>query len=171
MSHEPVIRRADRLTASEVAALAELLAAVVDGGASVGFLPPLERDRAEAYWRGVERSGATLLLAEVDGVLAGTIQLQLAESENGAHRAEVCKLLVLPGFRRRGLGRALLAAVEAEAGRSGRSLLVLDTREGDPSNALYASAGWTEGGRIPSWARSASGALDGTVFWYRLLED
>lgn len=38
-------------TAEYANQLAELLIRVVDDGASVGFLPPLEKQRAEAYWK------------------------------------------------------------------------------------------------------------------------
>ncbi len=170
MSDGPAIRRVMRMSGAERDALSALLAEVVAEGASVGFLPPMEPERAGAYWDRVAASDAALYVAEIGGELAGTIQIQLAESENGAHRAELCKLLVHPRFRRRGLGRSLLAHAEMEAGALGRTLLVLDTREGDPSNDLYRAAGWTEGGRIPAWARSATGELAGTVFWYRMVD-
>ena len=58
----------------------------------------------------------------------------------------------------------------AAARREGRTLLYLDTREGDTSNDVYRALGWVEAGRIPKWARSASGTLDGTVFYYKELD-
>ncbi|MGI9254527.1 MAG: GNAT family N-acetyltransferase [Thermomicrobiales bacterium] len=167
VSGSVIIRRADALSEDEIGALAALLVSVVAEGASVGYLAPLDPERARAYWRRVRGSSAALVLAEIDGELVGTVQLQAAESENGGHRGEVCKLLVDPRARRRGVGRALLARAEAEGTMAGKSLLVLDTREGDPSNDLYRSAGWTVGGRIPDWARSSSGELAATVFWFK----
>ena len=169
MSDGLVIRRVDALTEDEISALALLLIAVVDEGASVGFLPPLDPERARAWSRASCGPGTVLLLAEVDGRIAGTIQVHDAESENGRHRGEICKLLVDPASRRRGIARSLLAEAEAEAARAGKTLLVLDTCEGDPSNVLYRAAGWTEAGRIPGWARSASGDLAATVFWFKFL--
>ena len=80
------------------------------------------------------------------------------------------KLMVHTRARRRGIGRALMLAAETEARRRGRTTLVLDTRRGDPSEALYLSLGWTLAGIIPRYARSADGALDATAFYYRLLE-
>src|ERR671922_279987 len=47
--------------------------------------------------------------------------------------------------------------------------LVLDTREGDPSEALYVSAGWVKAGVIPRFAESAGGRLDETALYYKLL--
>ena len=71
--------------------------------------------------------------------------------------------------RRRGIGRQLMAAVEAAARAAGRSLLVLDTRQGDPSEQLYQTLGFVQAGVIPQYARSANGKLHATVFYYRLL--
>ena len=55
------------------------------------------------------------------------------------------------------------------AKQEGRSLLVLDTREKDPSNLLYASLGFAEAGRIPAYAESADGGFDASVFYYKKL--
>jgi ribosomal protein S18 acetylase RimI-like enzyme len=49
-----------------------------------------------------------------------------------------------------------------------RSLLVLDTRQGDPSNLLYQSLGYEQAGVIPSYAQSANGQLHSTVFYYKV---
>jgi acetyltransferase len=161
--------------AGDVDALTEILVDSVDGGASVGFLPPLAREAAAAYWRGVAaavREGTRVLVAVRggDGVIVGTAQLDLATRPNAAHRAEVAKVMVHSRARRRGLGGRLLEAVEAHARRLGRTTLVLDTREGDPSEALYARGGWTRAGVVPRYARSADGGLDGSAFYYKLLD-
>ncbi len=155
------------LSDSEREALADLLVAVVAEGASVGFLPPLDRERARAYWAGKPGPGELLLVARDGDAIVGTVQVQPAESANGAHRAEIAKLLVHPEQRRRGIGRALLAEAEMTARAAGKTLLVLDTREGDPSNDLYRAAGWTEAGRVPKWAQAADGRLAGTVFYFK----
>ena len=156
------------------AALVELLGDAVDSGASVGFLPPLLPATASAYWRAVYadvEAGSRVLLAAHNGVgtIVGSAQLELATRENGRHRAEVAKVMVLRSARRRGLGRQLMLAAEEHARRLGRSTLVLDTRAGDTSERLYASVGWKRAGEIPRYARSADGALDATAFYYKLL--
>ena len=85
------------------------------------------------------------------------------------HRAEVSRLLVHPGFRRRGLARALMRRVEAEAAAEGRSLLTLHTRAGDAAEPLYRDLGWQEGGRIPGYTVDADGtARDAVFFWKRV---
>ena len=63
-----------------------------------------------------------------------------------------------------------MQAIEVEARRRSRTTLVLDTRQGDPSEALYRSLEWQHAGTIPRYARSADGALDASVFYYKLLD-
>ena len=161
-------------TREALPALVEILRDAVDGGASVSFLPPLGVAEAERYWRGiiaaVDAGTRILLVARVGGRIDGTVQLDLDQPQNGGHRAEVAKLLVHRSARRRGLGRALLSAIEGEAARAGRTLLVLDTRRGDAGEGLYRAHGYVEVGIVPGYARSAEGSLTDTVFFYRVLE-
>jgi ribosomal protein S18 acetylase RimI-like enzyme len=160
---------------SEQAALVALLKDSVDGGASVGFLPPLDPEEAARYWQGVfdavEKGSRRLWVARgADGSVIGAVQLDLETRPNGSHRAEVMKLMVHARARRRGVGRALMLEVEAEARGAGRTTLVLDTRRGDPSERLYRSLGWELAGIVPRYARSADGTLDPSAFYYRLLD-
>ncbi|MGG4091073.1 N-acetyltransferase family protein [Paenibacillus lautus] len=147
--------------------LTELLIRVVENGASVGFLAPLSYDEAFAYWEDVLGPGVNLWVAVQDGQMIGTVQLQCAMKANGRHRAEVAKLMVDPASRRGGIGRALMLHLEPKAKQEGRTLLVLDTREGDPSNKLYQSLGYIQAGVIPDYAISSNGQLDGTVLYYK----
>jgi ribosomal protein S18 acetylase RimI-like enzyme len=164
--HEPA-----ELTAGEIEQLADVLVGVVEAGASVGYLPPFDREEARAYWTGVIRPGNILLVAETNGAIVGTAQLELATRLNARQRAEVNKVLVRPDCQRQGIGRRLMEAIEAVACREGRTLLHLDTREGDGSNELYRRMGYVEAGTIPNWARSAAGTLDATVFYYKILDN
>jgi acetyltransferase len=151
-----------------------LLQDTVAGGASVGFLPPLSDEEAGAYWGSVAAAlrepYRILLVAREQGLIIGTVQLDLASRPNGSHRAEVAKLMVHTQHRRQGVGRQLMQAIEAEARRAGRTTLVLDTREGDPSEKLYRSLGYLKAGSIPEYARSADGSLHTTAFLYKLLK-
>ncbi|HET9317085.1 MAG TPA: GNAT family N-acetyltransferase [Vicinamibacteria bacterium] len=157
----------------EQPALIALLRDVVDDGGSVGFLPPLSADEAREYWESVavavKGGGRLLWVAREDGALLGTVQLDLEKRANGNHRAELIKLMVHTSARRRGVGRALMRAAQDEARRRGRRTLVLDTRQGDPSEALYRSLGWSLAGAIPQYARSANGELHATALYYLLL--
>jgi ribosomal protein S18 acetylase RimI-like enzyme len=170
--------RVEALTEAQVpscrAALVGLLRDVVDGGASVGFLPPLGEMEAGAYWDGVagalKGDGRRLWIARgADSDIIGTVQLDLAGQVNSHHRAEVIKLMVHTGVRQQGVGHALMEAAEAEARRLGRTTLVLDTRQGDSSEKLYRKMGWQLGGTIPRYARSADGSFHTTALYYKLL--
>ena len=163
------IRRLTSMTEDECLALAELLVITVDDGASVGFLPPLDVETAAAYWASVPEPSTRLFVAERAGRIVGSVQAQLATKANGGHRAEIGKLLVHPDARRQGIARQLMVAAERAILADGRSLVILDTRNGDPSNALYRQMGYVECGRIPHYARSADGTLHTTVFYYKLL--
>jgi GNAT superfamily N-acetyltransferase len=164
-----VVREVTSLTDEQINELSEILIGVVADGASVGYLPPLEPVDARTYWAAVIRLGNVLFIAERDGRIVGTAQLELALRKNGNHRAEVNKVLVRPDCQRQGIGKQLMDAVEIAARREERTLLHLDTREGDGSNILYTRAGYTEAGKIPDWARSADGTLHTTVFYYKRL--
>jgi ribosomal protein S18 acetylase RimI-like enzyme len=167
----------ERLTAAQAEAvvpqLARLLQDGVAGGASIGYLPPLAEPDAAAYWAGVIKEVAcettVLLVARLDERTVGTVQLVLATKPNARHRAEVQKLIVLQSARRQGIGRLLMEAVEREARAERRTLLVLDTRQGDDAERLYRRLGYLEAGVIPSYARGANGALEASVFFYRVL--
>lgn len=156
------------------AGLADLLCATVAAGGAVGFLHPLARGEALTFWDGHAQGpgpdALALFVVVEDGVVAGTVSLDCRLPPNQPHRGDVCKMMVHPDFRRRGIARALMAAVEAEAVRRGLSLLVLDTRTGDAAQALYASAGFVAVGEIPGYAHDPDGAaLHGTTVMYRTL--
>jgi acetyltransferase len=111
-----------------------------------------------------------LVLAVDEGLLVGTVQLEFASKQNARHRAEVQKLAVLPEHRGRGVGHALMAAVEAEAVRAGRTLLVLDTREGGMGEAFCERLGWIRSGRIPGYVRDRNGTPHATLLFHKELD-
>ncbi|MFD8823304.1 GNAT family N-acetyltransferase [Streptomyces sp. NPDC059605] len=153
--------------------LAALLMDAVDGGSSVGFLAPLDRDVAAAWWRErAEAVDAGLLqvwLALDAERVAGTVTLVRARLPNARHRAEVAKLMVRSSARGRGLGRSLLDAAERSAADAGVTLLVLDTESGSPAERLYRSAGWTRCGSIPDYAGDPAGVLKPTTLYYKAI--
>jgi ribosomal protein S18 acetylase RimI-like enzyme len=166
-------------SAEEVAAhvrdLGELLHACVHAGASIGFVLPHTRADSEAFWMGRVlpgvRSGRLLLLVARHGDRpAGSVQLDCDTPMNQPHRAEVRKLLVHPGLRRRGIARALMAELERHADRLGRSLLTLDTRTGDAAEPLYTSLGYRAAGTIPGYCLDpAEDRFDSTTIMYKSL--
>ncbi|EOP40839.1 GNAT family N-acetyltransferase [Bacillus cereus] len=163
-----VIEEIKRLD-EDIEELSELLKTVVNDGASIGFLPPLEQKEATNYWQTVLALEVILYVAKINNEVAGSIQLHLVTKPNGIHRAEICKLMTHPNYRRNGIGRLLMQKAEERAKRENRSLLVLDTREGDSSNRLYKSLGFQESGKIPGYAISPNGELDATVIYYKMI--
>lgn len=153
--------------------LIALLQDTVESGASVGFVPPVPESDARAYWAGVRNAvaaGSRIVVAAVEDGVLGSVQLDLAGMPNARHRAEVMKLMVHRAARRRGIGKALMLALEDAARRANRRLLVLDTRPGDPAEQLYLALGYARAGVIPHYALSARGTLDPTVYMYRELD-
>ena len=165
-------RRLHALDDAQIDGLADVLMDCVDGGASVSFMHPLPRDRAVAFWRrvahGVAAGERALLVAEDARGLCGTVQLVLDQPENQPHRAELSKMLVHRRARRQGLGAALMGAAEATARECGKTLLVLDTANGE-AERLYERLGWTRVGVIPDYALLPHGGLCGTTVYYRNL--
>lgn len=153
--------------------LAALLLDAVAHGASVGFLDALTEHEAHAYWDEVGAAlsaGARLLfVAERDGALAGTVQLDLCQRPNGRNRAEVQKLLVHSGARRGGIATALMRALEDEARRLKRGLLFLDTEAGAGAEQLYRALGFSYLGGLPDYACSTGGELRANAIYFKLL--
>jgi len=173
-SHDPSIRRLDRISDTQVTQLVALLIDCVEGGASVSFMHPLGEDEARAFWQrvadGVHRGERALLVAEdAAGTIVGTVQLVLDMPPNQPHRADVAKMLVHRRARRQGLGERLMRAVEATARECRRRLLVLDTVTGGDAERLYARLGWQRVGSIPGYALWPHGGLCATTYFYRAL--
>jgi GNAT superfamily N-acetyltransferase len=170
----PRLRFAAPLTEADLDGLADVLIDCVDGGASVNFMRPLSRERALAFWRkiaaDVDRGIRIVLVAEDEQGIAGTVQLVLDTPENQPHRADLAKMLVHRRARRRGIGDALLGAIEARAVAVGRTLLVLDTA-GHEAERLYRRHGWIRVGTVPDFALWPDGRLCDATYYYRRLGD
>jgi GNAT superfamily N-acetyltransferase len=153
--------------------LAEVLADCVEGGASVNFLSPFSQREARAFFSkvagGVASGDIVLLAARLGARIVGTVQLGLDTPPNQPHRADVKKMLVHRSARGRGIGAALMAAIEEEARQRGRWLLVLDTVPGESGHRLYLRAGWQQSGTVPDYALFPDGRFCDTAFmWKRL---
>jgi GNAT superfamily N-acetyltransferase len=151
--------------------LADVLLDCVAGGASVNFMADLSRARAEGFWRGVAEAarddGRVVIVAEADGVIVGTVQLVPVRIDNQPHRAEVAKLLVSRAVRGAGVGAALMGGIEAAARDLGRTLLTLDTVDGEAGDRLYRRMGWSFVGSIPNYALYPDGRPAATNIFYK----
>ncbi|ALM82809.1 N-acetyltransferase [Bordetella sp. N] len=152
--------------------LADVLVDCVEGGASVSFMSPMDKQDALEFWRGVAAGvarGERVLLVARDQAerIAGTVQVVVGQPPNQPHRADVSKLLVHRDYRRQGVGRQLMEAVDQIAAEAGKTLLVLDTETGSDAERLYERAGWQRAGVIPDFALKPHGGLCATTFFYK----
>jgi GNAT superfamily N-acetyltransferase len=157
----------------EIRELSDLLIDCVEGGASVSFMLPMTRAKAETFWRGVAASaarGERVVIAADDetGTIVGTAQIILDQPENQPHRGDLAKMLVHRRARRRGVGALLLEAAERSARDAGKTLLVLDTAS-DDAERLYARGGWQRVGVIPNYALLPDGPPCATTYFFKSL--
>jgi GNAT superfamily N-acetyltransferase len=154
-----------------VPALARLFADAVNGGASLGFLPPLAHEESTRYWcslRGEVQAGTRMLVAAMHGErLVGSGQLVLSPYANSPHRAEIQKLFVDRAHRGRGIGRSIVAALHEIARRRGRSLVHLSTRKGGAPESFYRGLGYRRAAVLPGWTLAPSGERTTMVTLYQ----
>jgi GNAT superfamily N-acetyltransferase len=167
----PSVRKLDSIGPRELAGLVEVLIDCVEAGASVNFMWPMTRAKAEAFWHSVATSLArgerALIVAEDSrGEILGTAQAIWAPQENQPHRADIAKMLVHRRARRHGIGALVLEAAERAARDAGKTLLVLDTASPE-AERLYERGGWQRVGVVPRFALMPDGAPCATVFYYK----
>lgn len=86
-----------------------------------------------------------LLLARVDGQVAGCCALRPLDNVDYANASEMKRLFVEPAFRRLGLGRLLAEAILDAARLADYSCVLLDTlSEMETARALYEDLGFAE---------------------------
>jgi GNAT superfamily N-acetyltransferase len=165
------IRRLNEVDDRAIAGLTDVLIDCVEGGASVSFMLPLPRAKAEAFWRGVAQGvhagERILLVAEDEAGIVGTVQVICALPDNQPHRGDVAKMLVHRRGRRLGIGAALMREAERAAAEAAKTLLVLDTVTGGDAERLYARLGWERCGVIPDYALWPNGGLCSTTVFYK----
>ncbi|HRJ49897.1 MAG: GNAT family N-acetyltransferase [Phycisphaeraceae bacterium] len=166
-------RRLHELTEGDVEELTDLLIDCVEGGASVGFMLPLTRERAAAFWRRIAGEVVdgrrVILVARDDMGICGSVPLAFDLPENQPHRADLVKMLVHRRARRRGLGAALVRSAERAALECGRTLLVLDAVTDGDAARLYTRLGWKRVGDIPGFALFPTGGVCSTTYFFRAL--
>jgi GNAT superfamily N-acetyltransferase len=168
------VRVLQTLGEREIQGLSDVLIDCVEGGASVSFMLPMPRAKAEGYWHAIAASIArgerkVLAAEDADGLMLGTVQVVLDQPENQPHRGDIAKMLVHRRARKQGVGAALLAAAERSALDSGKTLLVLDTVTDSDGYRLYARQGWQRVGEIPNYALWPDGRMCPTTLFYKSL--
>ncbi|GAA1292260.1 N-acetyltransferase [Planotetraspora silvatica] len=136
---------------------------VTNAGGAAGFpFPPVTFDEvaavADQIISGLDPRGSRLLLATVDGVLAGWVNVRRDANPLIAHWGTVHHLQTHTAYRRRGIGAALMNRLEDVArDEMGLEQLRLAARGGVGLEHFYGGLGWKEIGRWPGALRLAPG--------------
>lgn len=104
--------------------------------------------------------GTSYCLIGADGVLEPPIEQQVAGfalTRGLLDEEELLLFAVLPQYRGRGLGAALLTEVIARARSRGVTRLFLEMRRNNPAGKLYTGFGFRTVGVRPGYYRTASG--------------
>jgi RimJ/RimL family protein N-acetyltransferase len=164
-----LVRPAEAADAAALVALASAVAAEPEG-----WLLSDSRWRSVAderrYVRALRRHpDGALLVADVDGVLAGRLSITRDPHPASAHVADL-GLMVAATHRRRGVGRALLRAADDWARRASVSKLELHVfPHNEPAIALYERCGYErEGYRRQHYRRPDGAFLDAVLMAKRL---
>jgi len=141
--------------------LIDLFLETVNGGSPLGFLAPITRETVRDYlislFPEVEAGSRLVLVAYHNNVVVGSGQLALSRRSNSPHRAELERLFVERASRGRGIGTSLMHGLHSVARQNGRTLILLNTRRGEPAEAFYKGLGYREVGVIPGWTIGAEG--------------
>jgi putative acetyltransferase len=128
---------------------AKRLIAALDAGLAELY-PPEQRFGPNLKAQHLEGGRGTFLVARDGGRAVGCGAIRLIDDET----AEVKRMYVEPDQRGKGVGRAVLARLEAAAAQLGARRLVLETGTHSPEAlALYGRAGFTQ---IDCWGEYAT---------------
>ncbi|TBW36455.1 N-acetyltransferase family protein [Siculibacillus lacustris] len=115
--------------------------------------------------------GYPVLVAEIDGVIAGYGSFADFRAFEGYRATAEHSVYVADTHRRRGVARAILIALEARARALGKHVLVAAIEaENTASIALHRDLGFVETGRLPQVGRKFGRWLD-LAFLVKILED
>lgn len=121
------------------------------------------------WWRARTGLGYPVLVAEVDGTIAGYASFGDFRAFDGYRHTAEHSIYVDDPFRRRGIARALLAALEPRAVALGKHVLIGGIEAGNEASLrLHAALGYTEVGRLPEVGRKFGRWLD-LVFMQKIL--
>jgi ribosomal protein S18 acetylase RimI-like enzyme len=125
-----------------------------------GNAAPLDDDVRKRLIPGLKRAGGTCFLAQDGDALVGlAICLPSFSSFRGKPLLNIHDIAVVPELRGKGIGRALLAAIEEEARRRGCAKITLEVRSDNAlAKDLYRRCGFCN-------------TEPETLFWSRELND
>jgi ribosomal protein S18 acetylase RimI-like enzyme len=140
-----VVREADLAEPTDAEALVELIDAYARD--PMGGGQPLPEEVRGRLVPALQQVPDRLVLLAFDGdrAVGVAVCFQGFSTFHAQPLINIHDLAVLPGCRGRGLGKALLAAVEVEARRRGCCKLTLEVRQDNPAAGLYRVLGFGAG--------------------------
>ncbi len=147
------------LDASTREGLHDLVSAVAGLGGAVGWLRVPSRPESDAWVDGLLAAGARLVLARAGpqdaggaGAVLGCGSWQRLPAAVTRQNAEVRRVMTLPSARGRGIARAVVQGLVADADRAGVEVITLSSRGNNHAAlGLYADLGFVVSGRRPDW--------------------
>jgi phosphinothricin acetyltransferase len=113
--------------------------------------------------------GYPVIVAELDGAVAGYASFGDFRAFEGYRATAEQSVYVAEAFRRRGVARALLEALQPRARAAGKHVLIGGIEAGNTASlALHAALGFVETGRMPEVGQKFGRWLD-LVFMQKIL--
>jgi ribosomal protein S18 acetylase RimI-like enzyme len=138
--------------------------AVVEAGEGYPHSPPVDRDEFRDYWLDHKSLVAVARTADAPRAFVGSYFLKPNFPGRAAHIVNA-GYIVVPAFRGRGAGRALVEHSMVEARRLGFDAMQFNlVFESNPARAMYERLGFEVAGRIPA----AVDGEDALVYWRSL---
>ena len=160
------------LTRSDLNDLCDATDAAILAGGGFGWVRLPQREVMERFWQGVMAMPIRMLLvARLDGVIAGSLQLVRPAPNNEAQNfaVQVIHHFVAPWARGYGLARALLDHAENLVAEEGFEVINLDVRATqEAAMRLYESQGYQLIGVHPAYARVKGRLVEGRYYFKKL---
>ncbi|MGB0719938.1 MAG: GNAT family N-acetyltransferase [Bdellovibrionales bacterium] len=167
------VERLEVLSIADLNDLCDATDAAIEAGGGFGWVALPNRERLEAYWRGVLAMPARVLfVARLDGVICGTCQLWKPPSNNEAqgHAVQLTTNFVAPWARGHGLAKMLLEEAEKAALEDDFAVINLDVREThSQAIALYESMGYVRFGTHPYSVRLPDQIVK-SFYYYKVID-
>lgn len=148
-------------TEADVPTILAIFNEVIASSAAIWRDDPETLDERLAWFGAKQADGWPVLVAELDGEVAGFVALGPFRAWPGYWPTVEHSIHVHADHRNRGLGRALLQAIEARAVAMGKSVLVAGVDGGnDASLRFHERLGFREVARMPGVGRKFGQSVD-----------
>ncbi len=149
--------------------LCDATIAAIEAGGGFGWVKTPTRESLERYWQGVTAMNARILIvARLDGVIAGSVQMIKPPLNNEAQSFAVhlTGVFIAPWARGHKLARMLMQKAEETALEEGFGVINLDVRDTqEAAIKLYEDLGYTQFGAHPIYARIADRIVSGRYYY------